>query len=154
MIEAVAFALIGAVLNRHRGGWLPTGHTEVARADYAIGFALLAMLAAWDWRLAALAPIMWLGSLAGNAAWFHVTSILDVIKGSGSGVLNVIGACAVIAIFAHWWLAAPLLVAGMCKGPLYWLSWRIPSKVPALATGPEIGEALFGAALGAAIAFV
>ena len=150
---ALLTAPVGAFLYRHRGGFLPTGHTQLARGDFSLGMAALLYLATGDWRFAlASVPLWFLGSLAPNGDWMGIADLEQFGEGIVSGVLNVLAVCAAALLFGHWALAACLFVAGGMKGPAYlagkfWPRWDVPQ----FHAGPEMGECLFGAALGVAV---
>ena len=150
MIQIVAFTLIGAFINRVRGGFLPTGHTQIARAIYAAAFSGMVLIATGQWLLAMLClPAWFFGAMAPND-WGQVRSPGEVFQGAVSGVLNVVGVFTLLVAFGHP-VGVLLLGVGIAKGRLYWLAvHKIPSRVPHL-QGGEIGEALFGAALGLVI---
>jgi hypothetical protein len=47
--------------------------------------------------------------------------------------------------------AIALLIVGLACPLFYELGYRTPSKIPYLRQGPEVGEVLFGAAIGLAL---
>ena len=165
MIAAIIVP-IAALANRHRGGWLPTGHTQIARLDFA---AIMTALVLWRigvpvwWIVPALLAGWFIGCLAGQGEgmWIGRASfenrytitprkwLTDAANLTGSGLCNVAVPVALLWWFgALWW---PLLIAGALKPLAYELGWRMPLRLPGFSQGPELGEVAFGAALGAAI---
>jgi hypothetical protein len=124
------------------------------RVLYAIGMALLFVGQLRAWQLAILAgafllgtPIGWFASLA---LWHdHGRAWRNFAFMTLRGLIFVAPAC-----LALWWFGLPWLVlaiAGASCGIVYAIAWLIPSRVNQLEQGPALGEALFGAVLGAAI---
>lgn len=166
MIVAVfVFAILaGAFLNRHRGGWLGTGHTQVARLDFAVGMALLLYLASLDWIAGLIAvPLLWLGCLAGQGTDQADDTPAKALGLVASGAVNFVAIpLALIAaqFIAHQpppWLAlvvVPLVALG--KPLAYYLAGKLPPIQTVFGQGfargsTEWGEVLFGAVEGAGI---
>lgn len=102
LLLAAPVVVLAAAINRHRGGWLGTGHTQWARADFAAGTAILWLLASWgDWRGAlAVLPLTFLGCLAGQGYDQADDTPLKAAGLIGSGLLNFAGVG-----LASWWAA-------------------------------------------------
>lgn len=154
----LALPLLGALLFRIRGGWLSLPSTTLGRLAWSCGMALGVAGATLDAWALALAPALfvgcvlpWWGSLDlgrnEGEAW------RDALVMTARGVLWVLPAAGLVA----WWRGWPavgLVVAGLACAPAYALAWRIPSNAPGFARGPELGEVIFGAAIGAALGLV
>lgn len=151
MIGFVLAIPAAGFLYRHRGGWLPTGHTQLARFDFSLGMTLLMMLVTWDWHMCFSLPLWFIGCLAPNGDWMNVANRQQFIWGIYSGLLNVGPVVVLAALFSYWPLAVALLVAGALKGPMYLLAKFIPMEYPQFHRGPELGEFTFGLCLGAAL---
>lgn len=156
MIAVLLGALLGGLGFRLRG-WsgferlTGRGATTARLACWAIpmgAFAALALPIPW-WGGVLVALALWAGSVA---PWW---GSLDLGRMDGDwieeaalhalrGLVWVTPAMVAIALLSlPWW---PLLAAGALCLPVYELAWRLR---PALAT--EIGEVVFGAAIGAAL---
>lgn len=149
------YLLLGAFINRVRGGFLPTGHTQLARAIYGTAFAAMLFLHTWEWQMAmAFAPAMFLGAILGSNDWGLLRDWSEAREGFYSGVVNIVLPAIVVGAFGHTAGTAAMVAAGLLKLPLYYLAVKvIRSPIKHLAGG-ELGEALYGAALGAAVVFV
>lgn len=149
IITIMAFMLLGAFLNRHRGGLIPLRHGQIARANYSIGLSIMLWWSTGDIMASALCPVaFFLGSLAPNGDWMNVRDRDEVFSGCVSGWINVAPALFVMIGFgsARW---LPLFLIGLLKGPLYLLAQKTPDlDIKQFHRGPEMGEVLFGAALG------
>lgn len=157
MIAAIAGAFAGAALFRLRGDVLISkllgvkNATTEGRLAWAIPMAGLAALAAGDWRLLALAPALFLGSVFG---WWGKS--MDLARGEGKywsdfAWLAARGSMWTLpAGLVLWWLGHPWwfgLVGITC--PLaYEIGWRIEDKAK---TQGAPYETVFGAVLGAAL---
>lgn len=160
-LAILASAVVGAFANRHRGGWLPTGHTQIARLNFSVIVTALVLwhLAPFSWPLIPLllAGFMF-GCLAGQGEgmWMGLgTSPLwrDALDLFGSGLWNVAVPVAALWCFdaPHWYV---LLIAGALKPVAYFIGNRVPCSVPHFDTGPELSEMFYGAVLGTACAAV
>lgn len=160
---APVVALSGAFLFRVRGGLggkrLGLDATE-ARLIFACLFGLMGAGLGWGRGHEAgllLLPSAWfLSSLPG---WFDALGMgrdgtswgVDVAALLLRGLMWVflpaalLGACGL----SPW----PLLLAGALCPLAYEMGWRLPLKLPGLLRGPEVGEAIFGALLGIAMAW-
>jgi hypothetical protein len=154
------FTLIGAVLFRIRGGLLGDFGirgvgTVASRGIYAVGLALATAALMGDYRLALLAPALFVGCVL---PWWKSIDIgtnegnpwRDALLTSLRGILFTLPAGVVL-----WWLGYqwwPGLV-GILAGPLYALGWQVPSKVRGFERGSAIGEALLGAIIGGSIGY-
>lgn len=151
-------ALVGAAANRHRGGWLPTGHTQLARLNFACIMTLILVAAgghpSWWWLafpvgwffgcLAGQGEGMWMGRGGpGDNIWWDTADL------AGSGLWNVVVPVAVL-----WWTGVPgwwwLLAAGLAKPAAYYVGNRLPVHIQRMEQGPELSEVIQGAVLGAA----
>lgn len=158
-------ALAGALLFRGRGGAFNRLACAIAgrdsstvslvsdwaaRALYALGLAALAGVGVGATVVLAIVllagtPLGWFGAL-------EARTLADLKLLALRGLIFAAPAVVVLA-----WLGLPgqagiFLLAGPLCGPLYYAAARIPSRIPQLRQGPELGEALFGAVLGAALA--
>ncbi|MCM8736020.1 hypothetical protein M5E06_17950 [Azospirillum sp. A1-3] len=125
-------ALAGALLYRIRGGWLPTGSTQLARAVWCLPTGVLVWwLSGGGW---------WTGVAAAVAAFLGLMIPhnygQDMGRMTGREWLDGLYMAAVgaarfglialpLADPSLWWVA----VAGAGQALCYWLGWRIP--VPA-----------------------
>lgn len=151
--------LVGAVAFRLRGSDLVhvTPIPMEGRVIWSVAMAALAFwLAGWDERMLILAPAFFLGAVPG---W---KSTIDLGRVEGSrfrdalvmvvrGLVWTLPAGAVLWFFgppASWTFG----LAGLLCPLLYEIGWRVPLRIPHLRQGPELGELLFGAWLGATLA--
>lgn len=154
LIGAAGFWLRGAALFARATG---RGATTARVVAWAVPLALLCWAATplpGCWALA-LAVALWLGSLPGwwgsidlgrNDGWWARDAALHTAR----GVLW--GAPAAVVLWlaggAWWW---PVL-AGLACAPAYEIGWRLrPVGDARRPAATEIGEILFGAAMGAAV---
>jgi hypothetical protein len=108
------------------------------------------------WEMLIVALALWSGARLGwpssldlgrnEGEWFD-----DLMAHTGRGVLWVLPA-AIAVLVLDLGPAVFLMFAGSACGAAYEAAWRIPSAVPGLRQGPELGEVLFGSAIGAALA--
>lgn len=159
----VALALLGGLAYRFRGGLFPQlslPHT-VRRLAFilALGASLYVSTGLWWAWLLALAAYP--GVAMGHGSYQDlgrglqpdnefIRPLVRFISPwpEGSPGYDAIGlaltglaASAPLAAL-HWWFG----LVGLAKLPMYALGWIIPSKLPQLRRGPELGEFLFGAA--------
>lgn len=159
LLAAPAIVVAGALLNRHRGGWVGTGHTQVARADFALGMAILLALALGSWWALAAAPLMFAGCLPGQGEDAADDTALHRLGLVASGAANFAGCAVAAAVLEHRWeIALVALGVGALKPLAYWpaLHDRLPEirrlwPGGSFAVGREWGEVLFGVAHGAGI---
>ena len=153
MIEIIAGSLLGAATFRLRGDVFISkllgvkNATTEGRLVWAIPMAGLAALAAGDWRLLALAPALFLGSIFG---WY---SAMDLARGEGNywrdfAVLALRGL--VWTLFCGpvlWWFEYPwwFAFAGLLCPLAYEIGWRIEDKTRSQGAPYET---VFGAMLG------
>jgi len=146
--------IVGALGFRMRGsavfGELTGRGIGTARlVCWALPMALLSLFVIeWYWALLFCAA-MYVGSLPG---WYGAFCMIDardwlVMLARGIG-WTLLGAIVFFIAGAPAW---PLLFAGMLCPVAYAIGWAIPSRVPWLLRGTEIGEFLFGAFIGTAI---
>jgi hypothetical protein len=169
-------ALFGALGRRLAGGafqqW--TG-LDVGDLPVRIAFAALIVAAAFlgGWHphaltvLSIVVPPWSMPILLGLGVWIGSTmpmfSSIDLGKAEGTVPLDIAGLTAhgllgimLPAALAWWGAYAPLwlLAAGLLSAPAYWLGWTITGVRGAqwlplgLRGGTEIGETLWGAAVG------
>lgn len=152
------FPILAAFINRFRGGWMPTGRTQVARAGFSAAMSILFGLATGDWFVALLLlPAWFLGCLAGHgdgmsmgrgkASW--IWSAGDLFA---SGLANVGLVAGILWGFGYFWI--PVVIAGALKWLAYEIGWRIPDLAPGFHRGPEMGEVMYGTFHGTALMFV
>lgn len=151
-----ALPIAGALLFRIRGGWLQLPSTTLGRVAWSAPMAALAALASADWWLLGLGPLLFLGCVL---PWWQTIDLArnegrfwrDFIVMTGRGVLWVAPAFPLL-FWREGWASLFVLAAGLSCAALYELGWRTPSNVRAFARGSELGEAYFGAAIGAGLA--
>lgn len=140
--------LWSALWFRIRGGLIPLGSSTAARLVFALAMTYPVI---YDWRLAALAPAWYLGSVL---AWYKSidmgriegTWLWDASKISLRGITWTILPVGVFYFFGYE--AWSLVLAGFLCPLAYELGWRIPSKIKGLRQGPELSEVIFGSFLG------
>lgn len=145
----LAIPVFTGLVNRFRGGWIPTGHTQLARGIYSV------LMAAVIWALTLnplmsliTIPLWFLGSLASNS-WMGITSIQEFFEGAASGWFNVFFVAMVLLYFHYDFGFLTLTIAGLSKGLCYLIAKYIPNpNINQFHSGPELGEVLFGIALG------
>lgn len=144
--------LISGFANFHRGGFLPTGHTQLSRLDFSIMMAGCIYLATFNPLLAGVAlPLWFLGCFSPKGAWQRVIDPMQVLFGCACGVLTVAPMVA-----ALWWFGynpIPLLVAGATQGLIYLFSWRCLPLNFGLWNATSAAETMFGIVMGIAISF-
>ena len=160
--------LLGGILNRVRGGYLPTGSTQLARVIFAIGMAVLMMLVTWLVQPSAAVAFMllsaplWLAcEFLPNGDYLGMTSVGQFVEATAVGVGNVLLPAGLLygLTYLHlfngiWWV---LLVFGGLKGIVYWISndessWWPLGSVPGFSKGAEMAECLYGLVLVAGLA--
>lgn len=155
LILALIFLLSGPA-NRFRGGWLPTGHTQIARAVFALIMGIFCTLA-FSSVLGLVTILAWgICEFLPNGDYLGAASVWQVLEATGVGIGNVL--LPVVSIyFLNHRLAIPLLIAGASKGAVYYIanhknSWWPLGKIQGWSKGAEMAEGMFGWALGAGIA--
>lgn len=148
MIQLYAMILLIAAVvviangfgRRFAGGLLsqwvgPIGGTHVARAIQAaiVGTSVFLLGGRWEWALAAV-PLTFAGATWGFPGYSLRPPFIDfrVSRMEARGWIDTIGlalngfvACAPLAAGA-WWVGLPvwpLLLAGLARGPAWWLAW-------------------------------
>ena len=149
----------GALLFRIRGGLggrkLGTDTTE-ARAIFALGMGLTGWWLGRDSWLLLLLSAWFLSCLPG---WFGALGLGHdgTSWAADAGWLLLRGLMwAAAPALVLWWCGFspwPLIAAGALCPLAYEVGYRIPLKITGLTQGPEIGEATFGALLGAGMAW-
>lgn len=144
----ILLALVGAILYRIRGGWLPTGSTQLARAIWCVPTAALVGLLTGNWIAALTAFFLaWAGLLLPNDPWQQMASRVHWLQAAGIGIARVLLLLASVAWADHTLAILLLGIAGALNAPLYWLGWRLPER----AAGGMVdwhtawGELFFGA---------
>lgn len=162
MIGILVGALVGAIGFRLRGSalfeeWTGRGATTARIVCWAIPMGLISLMAV-PWYAAPLVGLaLYLGCLPG---WYGA---LDLGHNDGHKVRDYIVmflrglAWTVLAALVYAWAgnvpgAYGLILAGALCPLAYTIGWAIPSTVPNLSRGPELGEVIFGAMIGAAVA--
>jgi hypothetical protein len=167
ILASAIVALLGAALFRLRGSaafarWTGRGKTT-ADAAFAIVLAVFAWASSeavgdarvdW-WETAIVAAALWFG---GRLGWWDSLDLgrvegtfwRDFLAHSARGALWTAPAAIAVLVLGLG-PAVLLLLAGASAGVAYEIGWRIPSTVPGLRQGTEIGEALFGGAIGLAL---
>jgi hypothetical protein len=143
---------IGGLLYRIRGGWLPTGSTQLARAAWCVPTGILVgWLAGSPWAALAGFLAAWAGLFLPNEPWQRMETPAHHWLAAGVGVVRVGLLVAVLWTFGTAVLPWAFLGAG--NAAVYWLGWRLPPR----AMGGMIdwhtawGELLFGALAWAAL---
>jgi hypothetical protein len=157
MMTVIVCALAGAVLFRVRGGLLDLWHIDIGTVRGRIAWSSLGVLVALlavDWRLVGLCPLLLAGTFMGwprsidmgrNEGEWQV----DFYAHMGRGIFFTLPCAPLLwLVTGNDWFG----YVGLLAGPLYELGWRTPSKIPGFLRGAEMGEAYFGAAIGAALA--
>lgn len=142
---------VAGLLNRVRGGFLPTGSTQLARAIFALGMGAMLAFAHLDpWLLLSI-PLWFAGEFMPNGDYLGMTSWLQFLEATAVGVANVL----LPALLAFWLgyqvATVALMIAGALKGVCYLVAKYIPSKIPGFQQGAEMAELLFGLVLGAGV---
>lgn len=132
LILLAAF-LAGAVLYRIRGGWLPTGSTQTARAIWCLPIGLLVGILTGSILIGALTVFTAFAGLMiphGNGQDMgrdHDTEPEDFSLMSGIGIarLYLILLPSLVFLFG-WVMLIPCL--GIAQGIAYFIGWRLPVK--------------------------
>lgn len=139
--------VVGAFLYRVRGGFLPTGSTQIARAIWCVPTG------AFTWFLsgsplwgAAAALTAWAGLFVPNDPWQRMETPAHALQAGFIGAARLVLLCAPLLALTHPWLLVPCAAIGTTNAFVYWLGWKLPER----ALGGFIdwhtawGEALFG----------
>lgn len=162
-IFQVTLPIVGAALFRLRGSsivakWFHVQNaTTIGRLIWSVGIAAASAGAVWHWWPVLTVPLWFAGCVVG---WPTGTESLTPPPGqsrivfygliTGRGLLWTVPAGAVwFALGFGPWVA----LAGLACLPALLLGAVIPSRVPGLAQGHELGEFIFGGIIGAALAF-
>lgn len=142
IVGGAAFWLRGSAVFAE---WTGRGATT-ARLMWGAALALVAVLGGLWWLLApAVVVAAWLGAIPG---WWDSLRLADARQYAlhfFRGLLWVFPLAALFEVAGG--SGALVLLSGLACVPAYWIGWRV---MPSRAT--EIGEILFGAAIGAAVA--
>lgn len=163
MLFLILYPFIGALANRFRGGWIGTGHTQWARAIFAVIMgAMLCVGLLNPWALVAI-PLMFLGCLPGQGEDQAADTWAKRVGLGLSGTVNFLG-IAIGAGLSGAWLPLVTVVAilvGISKPATYMLAQKMPNNLlpfllgQGFLRGPtEWGEVLFGAVMGLATAIL
>lgn len=159
----VPLILLGGILNRIRGGYLPTGSTQLARVIFAIGMTILMMLVTWlvqpsaavFWMLLS-APLWLVCEFLPNGDYLGMTSVWQFLEATAVGIGNVLLPTGLLYAMSYfhlysglWWV---LLIFGSLKGVVYWISndenaWWPLGSVQGFSKGAEMAECLYGLVL-------
>lgn len=160
-VRGAACGLIMAFINRHRGGLLKTGRTQLARADFAFIASSLVYWAVGDAQVGLLCFLgFFLGCLAGHGEgmWMgrggpNDNLLWDTGDLAASGFANFILPAVVLAVWGYMPVAVALVIAGTIGKPAaYYIGNRAHGTGEhGFAKGPELGELLYGAVLGCAL---
>lgn len=152
LVGAIGFRLRGDAIFHEVTG---RGATTARLVCWAIPMGLLALTVVPWWASVLVALGFFLGAMPG---WY---GSLDLGRNEGKVnrdrlVMAARGlAWTILPALVIWQFdignAIALLIAGFACPLLYELGYRTPSKIPYLRQGPEVGEALFGAAIGLAV---
>lgn len=160
MIEVLAVvvgAIVGGVGFRLRGSalfeqWTGRGATTARIVCWAIPMSFVSLFAV-PWMYAPLVGVaFFLGALPGWYDSLDLQGIRDYAVMFLRGI-----AWTILAAAVYWWAgnlhgAALITLAGALCPLAYAIGYAIPSTKPNLSQGPEIGEVIFGAMIGAAVA--
>lgn len=132
LILLAAF-LAGAVLYRIRGGWLPTGSTQTARAIWCVPIGILVGVLTGSVLIGALTVFTAFAGLMiphGNGQDMgrdHDTEAEDFSLMSGIGIarLYLILLPSLVSMFG-WVMLIPSL--GIAQGIAYFVGWRLPVR--------------------------
>jgi hypothetical protein len=127
------------------------GATQLARAIFAIGMGV-AMWAATNNILMLVSILLWVAcEFLPNGDYLGASNIWQDLEASAVGIGNVSLPALLFAFTGRPVAAGALIIAGICKGPLYKLAQYIPSKISGFQQGAEMAEFLFGMILGCAL---
>ena len=141
LLGGAAFRLRGAAIFEQ---WTGRGATT-ARLMWGAVLALVAVCGGLWWPLApAVVLAAWLGAIPG---WWGSLRLADAHQYAMHFARGIVWVLPLAVLFdVAGGLGGLVLLSGAACVPAYWIGWR---AVPNRAT--EIGEALFGAAIGAAV---
>ncbi len=149
MLSIFLAAIVGGLLNRWRGGWLPWPESHNARR-FGLTLALTAFVAYWtlDPFASAAALLLFPGLLPGWGRWFDMGRVQDdddLLGLTGRGMVLTAPTGLALALLGHGPWA---MVCGGLMGPTYWLAWWIHDRVDlrrnSFLDGPtSLGEILF-----------
>jgi hypothetical protein len=163
LLAILLIPILAALLNRHRGGWLPSpfdplynlirgkptwaSSTQTARVDYSLGMSFLL-----TWSVVAgphsLTEWGWIVVFFSAPIWFVFEAFIPLGKNMGEssdlqfaemcagGLANVAGICFILYYWSlPWW---GLALFGLMKGPVYKLAQRFNYTAPSgLFLGPS-----------------
>lgn len=147
---------VGGLANRVRGGlggdairarlWAGYG-TQGGRGVFALATALFAVLAAWDWRLGGLAPLVFIGLVFGWLKSADIGRDRDRPRLIEGAIMTARGLVMTAPAGAFlWWLGyGPWFIpSGMALGLLYELGQRTPIWRTGFNRGMEWAEVFTG----------
>lgn len=127
-----AAAVAGAILYRIRGGWLPTGSTQLARVIWCIPTGALVGALTGDVLVGGLTALAaFLALMTPHGRWFDIANMDgrlgdDLTAMAALGLLRmwILLAPAAVLMDEPWLFAAAGL--GLLHAPVYWLGWKLP----------------------------
>lgn len=135
MILPVLFALIGAMLYRIRGGWLPTGSTQLARAIFCLPTGGLALyLTGGPWWLGLATAFMAFAGLMIPHTHGQDFGRVDDDEAEDFATMASIGMSRLFlillpaALYARNDAVMLAALAGLLHGACYFVGWRLPVK--------------------------
>lgn len=172
VVLVVLFALAGGAAFRARGSSLVHQFQAIpmeGRIIWSLVAGGLCASVTHDWWMLATIPAWFIGCIPG---WFNTLDLgrdyadwetagmsrfrvwaEEAAWMAFRGILWTLPAGVVAAVLGTPWpWSAVLALSGIVCPLLYEAAWRIPIRIKHLTQGPEVGEALFGAWIGAMIA--
>lgn len=139
-----AFPIILAFANRFRGGWLPTGHTELTRAIFAAIWAVVLVPYIGWWAVAAFVAVF-IGSLVGHARFMGLASLSQYIDLGVTGLFNFAPLSYVLMLSGYPHAVDMWFICSVGKTAAYALGKYLPigGAIPNFEQGPPLGEFFF-----------
>jgi len=152
VVGAIGFRLRGDAIFQEITG---RGATTARIVCWAIPMGLLSLSTVPWWASVLVALGFFLGAMPGWHGSLDLgrregDPVKDRLIMAVRGLVWVMPAAFVVFPFSEFNTAA-LCFVGMACPLFYELGYRTPSKIPYLRQGPEVGEVLFGAAIGLAL---
>lgn len=152
---ALIIPFLSLFLNRFRGGWLPTGHTQVARGGWSIGMGLFTFIATGNWLVSICSIPLWMifEMISPIGLWMGLDKWWQFPLATACGVLNVVGVVLLFWYFGYGWYF--ILATSALKGVAYYVGdYLIKSNIQNFRTGPEASECVFGFIQGLGVALL